>query len=301
MLSYDWLKILGTIAVAVVAFLVLFTMIATRVTQAQTFEIYAYYGVSAGADYNSLQTELSAKGVFSYDVLKISSETFSKSDSYSSAVFTARRSAGQGTVMFVSSYAAADEEGNRGVSELDNLVASGVVGAGDSLRQGLLRDPQAFMGDCESYLKGFFGDNLEGNAEPDMEKVRQCFLDRNGSDKRFRSAAKKEAGVLSEKERIVALREDYLTVRAAFDEGVFSYTSCEYTYGEDKTATFTVGVNLGGLKTVNNLFYYTAEDKTQLKDELNLVIFNNGEKKGMSDLKYETVSFLRYLLEKYNV
>lgn len=300
MLSYDWLKILGTIAVAVMVFLVLFTMIATRVTQAQTFEIYAYYGVSAGADYSSLPSDLSAKNVFSYDVLKTATETFSKSDSHSSAVFTARRSAGQGTVMFVSSYAATDEEGKKGVSELDNLVASGVVGGGDNVRQGLLRDPQTFMSDCENYLKGFFGENLEENAEPDMEKVRQCFLDRNGSDKRFRSAAQKEAGVLSEKERIVGLREDYLVVRAAFAEGVFSYTSCDYEYGEDKTATFTVGVNVGGLKTIGNLFFYKGDEGKQVKDELNLVIFNNGEKKGMSDLKYEAVSFLRYLLEKYN-
>ena len=41
LLSYDWLKMLIAIVIAVFLIILLFTMTATRVTNAQTFAVYA--------------------------------------------------------------------------------------------------------------------------------------------------------------------------------------------------------------------------------------------------------------------
>lgn len=293
MLSYDWLKILLTIVASVLVLAVLFTMIATRPTSAQTFTVFAYNGISAGGDWNALDDELTSNDVLSYDVLKTETETFSDSDSYSTAIFTAKRSVLEGSVMFVSNYSEPDEEGNEMLTPLDKVVDQGLTYQDGQLEVGLFRYPDVFLQDCRNYLAGFFGENLDG--DPDMDAVRACFLARNGGDKRYRSAEKKEEGVLSERARLVKLRADYLAVIAAFEAGQLSYTTVT-----EQSKEFVVGINIGKLNTISNLVYYTKSDSdVHERDMLNLVIFNNGEKDGMSDLKYEAVSFLGYLIGKY--
>ena len=100
MLSYDWLKIIGAIALAAVVFCVFFMMIATRATAGQTFYVYAYSGLAEGAEFSRLGDDLKARNVFAYDILDTGSETFSK-NGYGNSVFMARRSTGEGRVMFV--------------------------------------------------------------------------------------------------------------------------------------------------------------------------------------------------------
>lgn len=44
LLSYDWIKILGICAAAVLVWALLFTTMATRATNGQSFEMYLYPG-----------------------------------------------------------------------------------------------------------------------------------------------------------------------------------------------------------------------------------------------------------------
>ena len=46
LLSYDWIKIVGICTAVVLLWLLIFTMTATRATTGQSFELYAYGGVS---------------------------------------------------------------------------------------------------------------------------------------------------------------------------------------------------------------------------------------------------------------
>ena len=71
MLSYDWLKIVGAIALAAVAFCVFFLMIATTPTAGQTFYVYAYDGLTGGMDFSRLNNEFENKNIFSLVVLPI--------------------------------------------------------------------------------------------------------------------------------------------------------------------------------------------------------------------------------------
>ena len=290
MLSYDWLKILGAIALAAVFFCMFFVMIATRATDGQTFYVYAYDGLDAGRDFNLLENSLLDKKVFGYDILNTGSEAFKSGGMYGNSVFTARRSAGEGRVMFVSDVRTTDENGK------ENSTLLGFMDYAGEEREsfGLFLDPEKFLADCKTYLSGFFGEDLSAE-EPDAGKVRETFMARNAKDKRFRSAAKKEEGVAEERKRVKKLKEDYLTVAQAVGD-TLSYVS--YT---TEIKTHVIGFSMNALN-LTPLVYYTVEDEeegvtVQSNKDVALCIFDNGTREG--DLKYETVNFLAYLLKTY--
>ena len=289
MLSYDWLKIIGAIALAAVVFCVFFMMIATRATAGQTFYVYAYSGLAEGAEFSRLGDDLKARNVFAYDILDTGSETFSK-NGYGNSVFMARRSTGEGRVMFVDDVRTESEDG-----KVSSTLLSFIEGEGTEQENfSIFLDPQAFLNDCENYLKNFFGEDL--SEELNTEKARSAFMARNGKDKRYRTSAKKEAGVLQESERLKKLKDDFLAVKEAVRGSLLSYVT--YTGYGDKT--YTLGFSMRQINKITSLLYYTAEEegkKVQKKDDLVLCLFDNGTREG--DLKYETVNFLAYLLRTY--
>ena len=291
LLAYDWLKIVIAIVLSVTVLSVFFTMVRTRPTDAQTYTVYGYTGVYRGQDFNTIGDSLKS-GVFSYDVLETTVESF-EGNAYSNAAFSARRAAGEGTVLFVSDFDEDGEEGEK-VSDLHSLVTEYLIQP-DTEREtlGLVVDVREYIAEGAEYLKRFFGENWrEGSL--DEEAARACFEARNSKDKRFRfNREKYEAGVKSEYERLEQLRKDYIFVLSAFEEGTFTYTEHTTAMGN----TYAVGIRLGALKNIANLFYYTDGSGAQTALELNLTVLNNSDRLG--DLKYETYTFLRYLAEKY--
>ena len=291
MLSYDWLKIIGAIALAAVAFCVFFIMIATRATDGQSFYVYAYNGLTEGADFNRLDEDLKNKKVFAYDILDIGCESFKSSKVYGTATFTARRSAGEGRVMFVDDVRKEDKDGKVSSTLLSFLDNAGTPNE----KFAFFLDPEVFLNDCEKYLQDFFGEDLRG--ELNTEKAREAFMARNGKDKRYRTAAKKEAGVLQEEARLKKLNDDYLTVKEAVENKTLDFT--RYTGFEGKV--HTVGFSMKALNKITSLLYYTVKDEegktVQGKDDIVLCLFDNGKREG--DLKYETVNFLAYLVRQY--
>lgn len=290
MLAYDWLKIVGAILLAAVVFCVFFMMIGTRPTDGQCFYVYAYDGLDAGADFNSLETTFNEKGVFSYEILKTGSETFSTGGMYGDSVFTARRSTGEGRVMFVSDVREKDEETGKETSSLLGFLDKEGT---EKESFGMFLDPEKFLEECETYLVRFFGTDLSG--ELNEKEARAVFTERNGKDKRFRSAAKKEEGVSLEIKRLNKLKEDYLSVKAAMGDKL------DYVTYETETKTHTVGFSMKSLN-LTSLVYYTVkaegeETESKRNDDIVLCLFNNGEREG--DLKYETVNFLAHLLRTY--
>ena len=287
MLSYDWLKIVGVLVAAVVFFAVFFTMIGTRATVGQKFYVYAYNSLKTGGEFSQLDDTLMSRKVFGYDILDTSSESFRTSRIYGNSVFLARRAAGEGRVMFVDDIRTEDEEGN-----VSSTLLSFIEGAGTEKESfSSFLDPEVFLNDCKTYLETFFGAALSG--EPNQDKAREAFMARNGKDKRFRTAEKKEAGVLDEIKRLRKLRDDYLFVSEAMGKSLsyITYTS--------EIKTHTIAFSMTSLN-LTSLVYYTAETEegeAQTNRDVALCIFNNNNKEG--DLKYETVNFLAYLVEKY--
>lgn len=307
-LSYDWLKIIAAILAVVFVLIVFFTTIKTRARNEQEFIIYAYSTTQSvsggdadmtlynGADADAFADTLLSSGAFSYDVLQATYENLG-SDQYSETLFTARRMAGQGTVMLVSDYISPGKDPEQAElgSSLD-ILFSGVTDE-------FAYDPDEYFSECEQYLQRFFGEDWE-NGELNEEEAEACFLARNEKDNRYHFASQKQQGIEDEKERLYKLREDYLFVQEnCFDTGL--YTLAEVTLLVDdyreETTTGNYAINIGALPALRNLVYHIVEEgetSVQSSEDICLVILKNPDRME-SDLRFETVSFLRYLYEEY--
>lgn len=296
LLSYDWLKIIAAILGAVCLLAVLFTTARTRPRDNQIFTVYGYTDLVRGEDESLVGEDMLEKGVFSYDILKTQAESFN-GNMYSAMAFNARRAAGEGTVMFISDVRKPAEEGKEPEkSALQTL-------AGDMLRKDadgheqmdLFLDPQKFFADSEAYLKGFFGEDWQ-TGELDGAKAEEAFRARNGGDKRYKNEESIQKGIEDEKARLIKLRADLIAVNGMFENGTFTYVSVA---GEEKE--HVCAVNVGRLSGISKVYYYTQEENgttVRKTDAVCLTIFDNGDRQG--DLKYDTVSFFRYLGEHFN-
>ena len=308
LLSYDWLKMLVTIAIFVFLVVLLFTMTATRVTNAQTFTVYAYNDVTAGRDFNSLADKLKDEDVLSYDILETTTEKFSADSQYD--LYSLRRTTGEGTVMFVSDVRVyeTDDDGNpvpdengdpkiETESALYSLAMGSTVDSEDPI-SGTLYDCKYYIESCAEYLSGFFEGDWETSNTLDEAAVRASFLERNSGDKRYKNDEAREKGIADERQRILDLRDDYLVVLQCFENGTFKYT--EYTAKNVDGSSFTsvLGINLGGLEKIADLAYYTDGEGNQVVSNLNLVILYNNFHEA-NGLRFEPVTFLRYLYEEY--
>ncbi len=308
-LSYDWLKMILVAVVAIFGLCVIFQTIETRAKDEQTFTVYGFTDLSAGSDLHKIEDDLRGKGVFSYEILDTHAEQITEASggifggAYGGAVYTTRLINSARTVMFVSKL---DDHKSSGYAAVRDLIGANREDAG-SARNGFI-DFEEYLADCEQYLKGFFGENWREGAL-DEQKAEDCFLARNTKDKRYRKKAKIQEGIAQEKERLLKLREDYIAVLKALEDQTLSLatlTVTEEDVGESGIATgdYVCGVSVGKLGNLRNLFYYTEEteggDKVSTVKNMSVILFNTeaiGNKE--NDLRYETVSFLKYLVEKY--
>lgn len=295
LISYDWIKILLSIVAAVLVICVFFTTIKTRAREEQLYKIYGYGSVSSGSAETSLADDLKEKGVFSYDVLDVSVEVFGTGQ-YSGAAFTARRMAGEGSVMFLSDRETVSEENESGTtSELREYIGGNPDGAALDVAQ--------WLTDCENYLVRFFGENWrEGTL--DEAETEACFLDRNAEDNRYRKEDARADGIEDEKARLEKLRADYIYVLGCFDEG--KLTQISLTNSDGGTKAYAVGFH--NFANLSDLLYYTYEEEdgttVRTAEKLCMILFSNDDDVGKgaeteNDLRFETISFLRYLVETY--
>ena len=287
MLSYDWLKILAAIAAAVLFICVFFTTVSTRPGQHQVF---------AGESADGFMADLKESGVFSYDILEATQETFGTGQ-YADAAFTARRSAGEGTVMFTTT--------NRTSEEDPEATVIGECLGGE--RAPMALDLDVYLQDCENYLIRFFGGDWREGALLE-EEAEACFLKRNGKDRRFRSEEKKREGILLEYERLEQLREDYLFLCARMEDGTLSYVDVK----DDAEVVHHKAFALGKLASLRKYYFYTETTKTETEEvtvtsaaNVCMFVFRNDEDEGKAaryvenDLRYEPISYLRALIERF--
>lgn len=288
LLSYDWLKMIFCAAAAVLALVVFFTTVRTVPTEAQTYTVYAWTDLYSGDDSPHLKDALKKGGVFSYDILDVTTESF-QGNAYSEATFTARRAVVEGDCMFLSNAPEYAEDGTETkASALHDFIKR---------YPGIVLDTQKYFEDCKAYLNGFYGGDWQ-NGALDPAKAEACFRARNTGDKRFKKQSAIAAGIESEKARIEQLREDLKFVLNCFEKGIFSFTQGKDEDGKE----FACAVRVGGaeMSGLSRLYYYPAEregQKVNASETLNLVLFDNGTSDG--DMKYESVSFLRYLATTY--
>ena len=300
-LSYDWIKILVAVVAVVAALCVFFVTVSTKPRDEQEFELYCYTGLYAGSESGRFDEEADKGNIFSYEILTSTFEAFTSFDTYSATAYTARRAAGQGEAMFISSedYTETDSDGvvhekNKFTDFMRECMSDEGL---ETERIKPLYDLPSYMSGCESCLEEVFGSNWKTNDVPDDNAVRSIFLARNTGDKRFRSASRIEEGVALERARFIKLRKDYLVVSDLIARGVYSYMP----YPSELGRTYTVSLKIDGLARLNNFVYYwkTNEDGSTVRvaDGINFVIFKNGME--TSDLRFESISLLSWLYEEF--
>lgn len=309
-LAYDWLKILLAVTLAVVAVCVFFTTIKTRARDEQVFCVYAYSDIKMGADGEILNDTLLKDKVLSYEIMKTNVEQLSDTASgslfgglYGGALYATRLTESSRTVMFTS---AIDETDSAGYEALEMLL--GVNAHSKELELHGFLNFETYLNDCKAYLQQFFGDDVAAGTL-NTKKAEEGFLARNGEDRRFTSDKKRAEGLLQEQERLENLRKDYIAVMNAFESGLLSYAyitvdeaHADPAHGVEQ-GEYNCGVKLGNLPELRKLFYYeeVRENETvRASNKTSLILFNTialADKQNA--LRYETVTFLSYLIANY--
>lgn len=219
MLSYDWIKIIFAAIAGIVAWALIFTMTATKLTSSQRFTIFNYTGnVSFSQNFYDEYDALKAKGVFSYEIMELNVGDMTIDDRYGSQILETRMATGEGNAIFVgdelNKKAAYQENGE---TKYKSYVDSFVLGWDNYI---LDLDPESetgFFKRMEAYLDGFY-DKGYANKESvlDKAKVEREFRARvkKNKDKRFKTEKQIQKGITQEEARI----DKYRTALLKFND-----------------------------------------------------------------------------------
>lgn len=315
LLSYDWLKIVGICVAAVLVWTLLFTMIATRPTSGQSFDMYFYPGVRLGS---SVSAETLHKrdenDVLSYDVLNVSSVSLTTDTM--ATILQAHFAAGQGDVFFAPYIAPTTDEKTGEITAYNGLdaIIGGYYGAALWLGEDgqALTDPESgetksnYFSDCEKYLDRFFEGGWE-NGTLDEQKVRENFDERMQGDKRYKNEAQREVGRQKEIVRISNLRDAYARVKgwiSSADETSpvrVRTTTLELDSNNDGTTEqveWQYAFDLSNIDDLADFVAYAEEGGTYTAEGMCMIVLSTGSA-GEEDLRYEPFLLLDYLVKKY--
>lgn len=332
MLSYDWLKIVITGAALILVWMLIFTMTATALTPAQTFTVMNYVGNVSfnNGDFYETYEAAYKNGVFSYEVIEISSEDFSANASTASEVLQARVAIEEGDVIFV-----ADDYDSREImmreSEDENGDTQYEYQFGSTYLQSFLRgyfyqvyDVNEYLDDMRAFVAQYYeGEDYRSPGELNKQKIRDDFNARTKKDKRFKKSAARAQGEKDEIARIEKYREALVKFEWYLAEGVVSLTETvveeEYfSDGRDLVGTYSInlcptldkgGIEVGGKPPMENLMnavahkpFVYAENGELVEGEatahnMNVCLFKFG---GVGDgFQYECMSYIVNLIETY--
>ena len=317
MLSYDWIKIVALSVAAIIVWMLIFTMTATRITPAQQFTVFNYYcnGALSNTDFSATYAKAFSDNVFSYEVIETNYNDLVTSGEYASTILQARVSTDEGDVIFIPNIGDEDtqttDENGETVYESTYLETffSGYYTSVFNL------DPEAedgYFKRMENYLNGFYGGDYE-NGTLDEEKVKSAFVTRieKNKDKRFKKEAQIEQGKADEVERIKKYRDALVAFYGYLDEGLVAFTEVAATNGNGDTVrqgkyALDLCPNTDTMGGLSKQFYYmTTEDyvsdgetksrSVRSAKNMNVMFFNMS---GTEDsFEYESLLYVNYLIE----
>lgn len=336
MLSYDWIKIVAICAVVVVVWVLLFTTLAPRATLGQTFEIYVYSRVSLRSNLGSLDSlhgnNSLSYSALSYDVLDMSQNNLI--DGSENTVMSAHFAAGQGDVLFISSYeydSGEDDENGDPVmtSDLYEYITgymgySAWLGGENEYPYGSAQNNpnrQDYLTSCRQYLEQYYtGDIAAASAEQDKQAIEEDFRARIDGDNRYKRESQIQAGLVQEYERIEDLRIAY--------NNVVGYLSADNKGADGETPTLSIpgldltvqsendengdgtvdgndtrqvkgyfSFDLSNVPGLENILTTTrSADETATSQSVNMVIVNPRMQE--EALRYEQITFLDYIIKE---
>ncbi len=320
LLSYDWIKIILSIIAGIIVWSLLFTTLGTRITVGQEFYFHTYDNVFTAGSVERNQEVLDnikKKGYFSYDLLKLSTSNIVSAGQYSASyMLSLKRSTNEGDVMIISDERAEAKTEKAEQADIISLVNSYYF-----------YDIETLLKSAKDYCinNDFVVEKLDGSWAINEEAIKDYFLNtrivgkgKGNYRKTYRTAQQKAMGVQNEYNRIKLLYENYLYVSTAIEKAIkadndFLWYGELYTYDslgkkvEDLTEIKPFGIDLYKLNqpfledsTVPKVedTWFTYADGVPTAEGLVACVFDFHSEQ--EDLQYETLGFLRYLIETYS-
>ena len=234
LLSYEWILICFVIALAMIAWELIYTVGAVRLTPGQQFKYYYDYSVDSSSTsslMNILIKDADGNSAFSYDVLEFKTESLNKDYPQ---VLEARMGIQEGDFIITDYIDYTKEEGADENTDktirLKYLVDTYKGYAYTELYK-----------DAVKYLETFLPDGVAFNGEVSFdklskEKIEQVFRQRMAKDNRFRAEEQIIVGIALEENRIEKLCKEVvdfgklLSLADEYPELFYNYTRYEQSY-----------------------------------------------------------------------
>lgn len=285
-ITYDLIKVVAILLVVCVALLVVFNMVADKPSTAQTFYVLCDTEVIVGDEGDLLTVETAergtSKGGFSYDILKLSTKVL-ETGAYNA------------TYMLETTSEVGDD---------DIFIAQEPLGR-IYLNRYYAVDIVEHTKNAKKYCieQGFYTESGEIN----QDKIIESFLKTRKNDNRFRSSENKEKGKKLEVERIKAIWENANLLLGVYENHpeIFASQFNSFTWGEREiVGNFAIDLSklTGSSNEISNAFKLAVTNEetyevTYTVEGLYLFIGNNYDING--DLDYESLAYLRTIIEKY--
>ena len=309
LLSYEWILMCFIIAAAMIAWELIYTIGAVRLTPGQQFKYYLDQSIYMG-DNVELFNLVKDDDALSYDVLKFDTEALISG----SNVLATRLTIYDGDIIFT------DSVGSNSQTK-KNIRAKEVV---DLFSIYPLED---LVIDAQKYLKdNFLTDGITAeNAELEYEnlskeKIKNVFLNRMKGDNRFRTEQEKADGIKLEEQRIEKLCAEIKDFKKFLNHAInnqpellYRYTKYEQVYDnskldgineedyaiiyheeEQRRPNAIYGINVAELKGgTDPSNYVKVENASDAKDVV-MMAFNFLEQQ--PHLQFEVISFMNTII-----
>lgn len=312
MLSYDWLKIILSIAAGILVWSLVFTTTATRITPSQSFGIFNYLGSSVSTKFNDYADR---PELFSYEVLEVSAQDLNVSgDQYAFQIMEARLATDEADVMFVANidggYLEYSENGEtKKATYLEDFLYRYYAYA---YRLDDADGQKGYLTQMKEYLNGYYNGDYTNADGLDEQKVESDFRARakNNKDKRYKTEEKIQQGVQDDIQRIQSYRQSLVDFYEYLDKGYIQLTQETLHFVDsngqphDITGSFSINLcpneeTMGELKS--EVYYRVTDEETeQMKStalNMNLVVIN--DVKTESGFEFERLGFVTQLVQKY--
>lgn len=287
--SYDLIKVVAIALILCVGAMVLFNGVAEKPTTAQSFYVLCDPDVIIGDEGGMIPIDTARKGAksggFSYDILEVSTTNIDSVAYNPSYMLKTAAEVGDDDIFITGE--------KLGKEYLNGYFATDIVG--------LVKDAKQYCTDNNFYSK---------SGTINEENIRQNFLYVRKKDNRFRSSKQKEEGVALEIQRIKTIWENATLLERVFSEHseIFSDKFTSFSWGgQEHTGSFAIDLSKikGGKdgSVIENAFKFGTTnletgEVTYTTNGLYLFVGNNEDING--DLNYESLAYIRTILEKYS-
>ena len=330
MLSYDWMKIVGTAAALIIVWMLIFSMTATRITAAQNFGVANYFGnASLSTGFNKSFADAYNNKIFTGEVLELTTVDMLQGGDHGGELLAARLTTEECDAMLIS------QQGDAKRSAYKEEVVDPITGEKEEvpkyrrtylenflvdyrfqLHDLSLDGEKSFFKQMENYLNQYYANGYEDESSLDVEKVEEDFLARiqRTKDKRYKKQAEIDKGVEESIDRMKKYRKALISFYDYLEEGVVALTKTNFVAGEDYNYSFegTYSINLcpstdskermRALSSVAGYYttYVSNEETGEVKQtltakDMNICLFNlNGEEE---EFRYEGLLYVVYLID----